>query len=65
MSAVIDATSFAKSRSYIEGARSRASCTILAGGQTDDSRGYFVAPTLIQTTNPGVRQAYYMRTSVF
>ncbi|MFT7463292.1 MAG: 1-pyrroline-5-carboxylate dehydrogenase [Pseudohongiellaceae bacterium] len=52
MGAVIDKRSFEKSKSYIEAAAADSSCTILVGGGCDDSKGWFVEPTVIETTNP-------------
>jgi 1-pyrroline-5-carboxylate dehydrogenase len=51
-SAVIDERSFDKIADYIEAARQDPSCTILSGGTYDKSVGYFVAPTVVVTTNP-------------
>ena len=51
-SAVIDERSFDKIVGYIEAARQDPSCTILAGGTYDKSVGYFVAPTVVVTSNP-------------
>lgn len=53
--AVIDERSFDKIAGYIETARQDPSCTILAGGTYDKSVGYFVAPTVIVTSNPQSR----------
>lgn len=50
--AVIDKTSFAKIKGYIEYAKSANDAEIIFGGDCDDSEGYFVQPTLIHTTNP-------------
>lgn len=50
--AVIDERSFDKIAGFIEGAKQDPSCTILAGGTYDKSVGYFVAPTVVVTTNP-------------
>lgn len=55
MGAVIDARAFEKITGYVELARSDASCAVLAGGQADASRGYFVRPTLVRTTDPSHR----------
>ncbi|NOK10939.1 L-glutamate gamma-semialdehyde dehydrogenase [Corallococcus exercitus] len=52
MGAVIDERSFKKVSSYIELAKSGGDATIVAGGGTDKSEGYFVQPTLVQCTNP-------------
>jgi 1-pyrroline-5-carboxylate dehydrogenase len=53
MGAVIDQKAFRKISEYIADAKRNA--TIVAGGETDDSVGYFIAPTLVQTTDPGYR----------
>jgi 1-pyrroline-5-carboxylate dehydrogenase len=50
MGAVIDERAFKKICGYIETARTTA--TILAGGQSDGSTGYFVRPTLVETREP-------------
>ncbi len=55
MGAVIDKASFNTQKAAIDEARSAADAAIIAGGQTDDSVGYFVRPTLIKTANPGYR----------
>ncbi|MBN8226090.1 L-glutamate gamma-semialdehyde dehydrogenase [Corallococcus macrosporus] len=52
MGAVIDERSFKKVSSYIELAKSGGEASIVAGGGTDKSEGYFVQPTLVQCTNP-------------
>ncbi|EAA09247.4 delta-1-pyrroline-5-carboxylate dehydrogenase, mitochondrial [Anopheles arabiensis] len=51
-SAVIDDKAFARIKSYIEHARSSKNLTILGGGKCDDSKGYFIEPTIVQTTDP-------------
>jgi len=52
MGAVIDAGAYHDHVSYIETAKSSSECTILTGGTYDDSEGYFIQPTLVETTNP-------------
>jgi len=52
MTAVIDQRSFDKITGYIERAASRDTCTIICGGGSDDSTGFFIEPTIIVTTNP-------------
>jgi 1-pyrroline-5-carboxylate dehydrogenase len=52
MGAVIDERSFAKQVKAIERVKSNDHLTLLAGGQTDDSVGYFVRPTLVESTDP-------------
>jgi 1-pyrroline-5-carboxylate dehydrogenase len=53
VSAVIDKKAFDKIQSYIVDAKRGAK--ILQGGKCDDRKGYFIEPTLVQTTNPGHR----------
>jgi len=53
MGAVIDRKAFTKIAEYIEDARRNA--TIVAGGTMDDSTGYFIGPTLVETKDPGYR----------
>jgi len=52
MCAVIDKKAFDSMRKYIEDAKKNPSCTIIAGGGTDDSTGYFVQPTVIEVKDP-------------
>jgi 1-pyrroline-5-carboxylate dehydrogenase len=52
MGAVIDENSFKNVSSYIELAKKSSDATIIAGGETDRSTGWFVRPTLVQVTNP-------------
>jgi 1-pyrroline-5-carboxylate dehydrogenase len=51
MGAVIDGKSFARQKEAIDHARSN-DAEVLVGGGTDDSEGFFVEPTVIQTKNP-------------
>jgi 1-pyrroline-5-carboxylate dehydrogenase len=53
MGAVIDRKAFDKISGYLEHARHHA--TIVAGGRMDGSTGYFIAPTFVETTDPGSR----------
>jgi 1-pyrroline-5-carboxylate dehydrogenase len=53
MGAVIDKRAFDKISEYVEHARGKAK--IVAGGKTDGSNGYFVSPTLVETTEPAYR----------
>jgi 1-pyrroline-5-carboxylate dehydrogenase len=55
MGAVIDAGSFETQRQAIAEARSDDSSSVLVGGGTDDTEGYFVEPTVIETRDPGFR----------
>jgi 1-pyrroline-5-carboxylate dehydrogenase len=50
---VIDARAVDKHRGAFERARSRPSVSFLAGGQINDETGYFVAPTILECTDPG------------
>ncbi len=52
MSAVIDTVSFNKHKNYIEFAKADPEHEILVGGKYDDSEGFFVWPTIVETTNP-------------
>ncbi|MGI5419676.1 L-glutamate gamma-semialdehyde dehydrogenase [Actinomadura luteofluorescens] len=52
MGAVIDDRAFAKHRRAIERARGTGTIQILAGGELDDSRGYFVRPTVLECSDP-------------
>jgi 1-pyrroline-5-carboxylate dehydrogenase len=52
MGAVIDDRAFAKHKAAIARVRRNNHLTLLAGGQTDDSVGYFVRPTIVASTDP-------------
>ncbi len=52
MGAVIDERSYLKIKGYIDHAKSDSSCRIIAGGGCDDKVGYFIRPTVIETSNP-------------
>jgi len=52
MNAVIDEASFDNIVSYIEYAKESNDATIITGGNYDKSKGYFVQPTTILTTDP-------------
>jgi 1-pyrroline-5-carboxylate dehydrogenase len=52
MGAVIDDRAFAKHKTAITRAKRSSKLTILAGGQVDDSVGYFVRPTIVRSTDP-------------
>ena len=54
MGAVIDERGFAKHRDAIAEATA-SGATIVCGGRTDDSVGYFVEPTVIETDDPNFR----------
>jgi 1-pyrroline-5-carboxylate dehydrogenase len=52
MGAVIDGNAYSKHMSAIEFARKSESAKVIAGGKGDDSVGWFVRPTVIETTDP-------------
>jgi 1-pyrroline-5-carboxylate dehydrogenase len=52
MGAVIDGKALAGHREAIEQARQAGDTEIVAGGGVDDSEGYFVEPTVIETRDP-------------
>jgi 1-pyrroline-5-carboxylate dehydrogenase len=52
MTTVIHKQSFDKCKSYIDYAKSSKDAEVLIGGGCDDSKGYFVEPTVIVTTDP-------------
>jgi len=52
MGAVIDRDAFERIRKYVEIAKSSSQAKILAGGKCDDSKGFFVEPTVVETVNP-------------
>jgi 1-pyrroline-5-carboxylate dehydrogenase len=55
MGAVIDSSSFRTQSEAIEEAKASADADIVVGGGYDDSHGYFVEPTVIETSDPGFR----------
>src|SRR6516225_1275132 len=52
MGAVIDERAFAKHAAALERARCRAAIRVLTGGGTNDAEGYFVQPTVLESTDP-------------
>ena len=52
ITAVIHEASFDKLAGFIDQAKIDTDATIIAGGGHDKSKGYFVEPTVIETTNP-------------
>ena len=52
VNAVIDAPSFRKLAAAIDQAKTAKDAEIVAGGTYDDSKGYFITPTVIRTSNP-------------
>ncbi|KAL7746484.1 1-pyrroline-5-carboxylate dehydrogenase [Sorochytrium milnesiophthora] len=49
---VINQVAFDKIKSFIDFAKTAKDAEIIAGGKYDDSKGYFIHPTIIVTTNP-------------
>jgi 1-pyrroline-5-carboxylate dehydrogenase len=52
VNAVIDKKAFDRINGYIDRAKSSGKNKILSGGKADDSKGYFISPTLIQSQDP-------------
>ena len=52
INAVIDKASFDKCKSYIDHAQAADDAKVVMGGTCDDSKGWFVEPTVIETCNP-------------
>jgi 1-pyrroline-5-carboxylate dehydrogenase len=52
ITAVIDEKSFTKIKSYIDSAKKSTKAKVIAGGNCDKSSGYFIEPTVIETTDP-------------
>ncbi len=52
MSAVIDKAAFDSIKEYIDYAKDSDEAEFITGGEYDDSKGYFIQPTTIVTTNP-------------
>lgn len=55
VNAVIDKKAFVKIKEFIDYASKQKDASIIIGGKTDDSVGYFIEPTVIVTTNPQFR----------
>ena len=55
MGAVIDRRSFDRLREHLERAKRDPGVEVLAGGETDDSVGFFVQPTLLRVEDPQYR----------
>ena len=52
INAVIDEKAFDRIAKYIDNAKQDANAKIIAGGNYDKSNGYFIEPTVIETTDP-------------
>lgn len=55
MTAIIDKSAFENIKAYIDYAKESDEAEIISGGTCDDSKGYFIEPTTIVTTNPRFR----------
>ena len=55
VTAVIHENSFDKIAKYIDDAKNDSETEIIAGGKYDKSKGYFVEPTVIVTSNPNYK----------
>ncbi|MFP4049812.1 MAG: L-glutamate gamma-semialdehyde dehydrogenase [Desulfovermiculus sp.] len=55
VNAVIDKAAFDKIKGYLDFARESPQAAILSGGQADDSVGYFIQPTVIETDDPSFK----------
>ena len=40
---------------YLDHAQKDSACSVIVGGTCDDSKGYFVDPTIIETTDPNTK----------
>ena len=52
VNAVIDERAFDKIAGYIDNAKKSDKITVIAGGNYDKSKGYFIEPTVLLTTDP-------------
>jgi 1-pyrroline-5-carboxylate dehydrogenase len=55
VNAVIDAKAFAKISGYIDYCKEQSDAEIITGGNYDNSKGYFIEPTTVVTSNPKFR----------
>ncbi|MEN9394324.1 MAG: 1-pyrroline-5-carboxylate dehydrogenase [Bacteroidota bacterium] len=55
INAVIDKRAFDKISGYIDYIKTQPDAEIIAGGNYDGSKGYFIEPTVVVTTNPKFR----------
>jgi 1-pyrroline-5-carboxylate dehydrogenase len=52
LNAVIDKSSFDKISNYIDYAKNSEDAEVIAGGEYDESKGFYIRPTIILTTDP-------------
>jgi 1-pyrroline-5-carboxylate dehydrogenase len=62
MGPVISRSAFDRVSQYIKDAKSDPEVSLLAGGSFDDSEGFFISPTIIETTNATSK---YMSEEIF
>jgi 1-pyrroline-5-carboxylate dehydrogenase len=62
MGAVIDRAAFANIKGYLDWAHASADCEVLAGGGTDEGKGWFIQPTVVRAQRPDVK---LMREEIF
>ncbi len=55
INAVIDGKAFDKISGYIDYCKAQSDAEIITGGTYDNSKGYFISPTTVVTTNPKFR----------
>lgn len=55
INAVIDKAAFDKISGFIDDVKKQEDAEIIAGGNYDDSKGYFIEPTVVVTTDPKFR----------
>ena len=53
--AVIDRGAFDNIKGYVDEAKSSSACEVLAGGECDDSQGFFIQPTVLEAKDPKFR----------
>jgi 1-pyrroline-5-carboxylate dehydrogenase len=51
--ALIDGRAYTKLTGALDMVKNSAACTVLAGGDADDTEGWFVRPTVVECTEPG------------
>ena len=54
---------FDKIKGYIDAAKDSNVAEVIAGGECDDSKGYFIQPTVIPDKRPAIRD--YAEKSIF
>lgn len=52
LSAVIDDRAYDRISGYVQHAKNTSSLSVLGGGRCDNSTGYFIEPTIVETKDP-------------